>query len=87
VKDVVIEGTFVLEGHGGVELTGPQTGRLRWTTTDDGQSNISFLSGHQFHLPDGAAQAVWLRFDDGDGRTLLRQPMGVQSVVTVRPSP
>ncbi|MDA8357857.1 MAG: hypothetical protein M0Z95_16555 [Actinomycetota bacterium] len=79
----LIDGTFVLEGDGGIELTERQAGRLRWTTADDGHWIISFLTSHQFHLPGGAAQAVWLRFDDGTGRTLMRQPMGVQSEVTM----
>ena len=83
----LIDGTFVLEGDGGIELTERQAGQLRWTATDDGLWTISFPTSHQFHLPGGAAQAVWLRFDDGTGRTLMRQPMGVQSVVTVLAGP
>jgi hypothetical protein len=83
----LVDGTFALEGDGGVEPTERQAGRLRWTTTDDGHWAISFPTSHQFHLPGGAAQAVWLRFDDGAGRTLMRQPMGVQNEVTVRAGP
>ena len=82
MKEDVFEGTFVLEGYGGVEVTERQPGKLRWTTTDDGRWIISLATSGQFHLPGGAPQEVWLRFDDKDGRTLMRQPMGIQSVVT-----
>lgn len=86
MKEDLIDGTFVLEGYGGVDATERQPGRLRWTTTDDGRWTISFATSHQFHLPGGAAQEVWLRFDDQDGRTLVRRAMGAQSVVTLLPS-
>jgi hypothetical protein len=83
MNEEIISGSFVLEGSGGLEITERQGGRLRWVTGDEGQWTISFATSHQFHLPGGAAQAVWLRFDDEQGRTRLRQYLGVQSVVTL----
>lgn len=82
MSERLISGTFVLESVGGVEVTKPQAGQLRWIDEGD-QWQISFATSHQFHTSNGEAITVWLRFDDDEGTMLLRQPMGVQSVVTL----
>jgi hypothetical protein len=78
----LIDGNYLLEGWGGGEMSERQPGTLRMVTSED-RYELNFATAHQFHLGDGHAEPVWLRFDDLDGRTLVRQEQGVQSVVTL----
>jgi hypothetical protein len=81
--DELIDGAIALEDANGMLVAGPEPCRLRWAVLDDGSWEVAFVTSHQ--LEPTTRGRLWLRFDDADGRTRLRQPMGLQDGVVVLP--